>query len=164
MSRVVVAAVLAAMLLAGCGGEPGPVTKDRYVADADEVCAEFRERFAAGTTDPATPQEIVRSADALADRYGEFVDRIQDIRLPTDPAERRGAAAYVAELRRNEPLLRRLRSAAQRFAAASEGDDRQALTQAGIEVRSALDAFRAGQARADRRALAYGFSVCGNLS
>ncbi len=158
------AAVLAAMLLAGCGGEPGPVTKDRYVTEADEVCAGLRERFAASTTDPTTPQEIVRSADTLADRYAEFVDRIDAIRLPTDPAERRGAAAYVAELRRNEPLVRRLRSAAQRFAAASDGDDGQARTQAGIEVRAALDAFRAGQVRADRRALAYGFNLCGNVS
>ncbi|HVL31465.1 MAG TPA: hypothetical protein VM299_04465 [Solirubrobacteraceae bacterium] len=164
MRRAIAAAALAAVLLAGCGGESETVTKDRYITRADEVCASLAEGFAAGAADPTTPREIARSADVLADRYGELVDRIDDIELPTDPAARRGAAAYVAELRRNEPRARRLRAAAQRLVAAADGEDREALGRAGIEVRSALDAFRAGQARADRLALDYGFAACGNLS
>jgi hypothetical protein len=166
VSRTIAAAVLAAALLAGCGGgEPRTVTKDRYIVDADEVCAELGEGFAAGAAQgSATPRGIAREAEALADRYGELVDRIDEIRLPSDPADRRGAAAYVGELRRNVSLVRRVSSAASRFADLSDGGEEEQAAQAGIEVRQALDAFRAGQARADRRALAYGFNACGNLS
>ena len=164
MSRAIAAALVVAALLAGCGGgdEPRTVTKERYVAEGDNVCAGLSDRFArAGATDPETPLQIAESADVLADLYGELLDGLQDLRLPTDPADRRGAQAYVAATRRTDPLLERLRSSAQRFLAAAGATDSRELTQAGIGVRAALDAFRAAQAQADRRALDYGFNFCG---
>jgi hypothetical protein len=165
--RAIAAAALAVALLAGCGGagEPKTVSKERFVAEGDNVCASLSDRFAsAGATDPNTPAEVAKSADVLADVYGDLRERLSDIRLPTDPVQRRGAAAYVAAVRRTGPLLARLRAAARRFVAAAAADDGQQLAQAGVAVRSALDAFRAGQAQADRRALDYGFEYCGNLS
>jgi hypothetical protein len=166
MSRPIAAALLVAVLLAGCGGDDQPTTmsKQRYVAEGDVVCAGLTDKFAqAGATDPRTPQEIAQSADVLADLYGELRKGLQDIKLPTDPAERRGAAAYVAAVGRTDPALTRLRSSAQRFVTAADGDDARELAQAGNAVRAALDAFRAAQAQADARALDYGFDYCGNL-
>jgi hypothetical protein len=168
MSRAIAAAVLVAMLLTGCGGggddQPKTMSKDRYLAEGDLVCARLTDRFArAGATDPQTPQDVVQSADVLAGLYGELRKGLQDIRLPTDPVERRGAAAYVAAIRATDPTLVRLRSSAQRFVAAAGADDARELAQAGIAVRAALDAFRAAQAQANRRALDYGFDSCGNL-
>ncbi|MGI9099175.1 MAG: hypothetical protein ACR2H2_11935 [Solirubrobacteraceae bacterium] len=166
MSRAIAAALAAATLLAGCGGdgEPKTVTKERYVAEGDNVCARLGDRFArAGATDPQTPQQIAESADVLADLYGKLLDGLQDITLPTDPADRRGAEAYVAAVRRTDPLLAGLRSSAQRFVTAAGAADTRELTQAGIAVRAALDALRAAQAQADGRALDYGFNYCGTL-
>lgn len=166
MSRSIAVALLVAALLAGCGGEDEPKTmsKARYTAEADVVCAGLTARFAdAGATDPQTPEEIEQSAAVLADLYGDLRKGLQDIRLPTDPAERRGAAAYLAAVGRTDPALARLRSSAQRFVAAAQGNDSAELAQSGNAVRAALDAFRAAQAQAERRALAYGFNHCGNL-
>jgi hypothetical protein len=165
--RPIAAALLVAVLLAGCGGDDQPkiVSKERYVAEGDVVCAGLTGKFAeAGATDPRSPQEIAQSADVLADLYGELRKGLQDIKLPTDPVERRGAAAYVAAVGRTDPALARLRSSAQRFVAAAGNDDRRELTAAGNAVRSALDAFRAAEAQADGRALDYGFNYCGNLN
>lgn len=167
MSRATAAAVVVAVLLAGCGGsgEPKNVTKERYVVEGDNVCAGLGDRFArAGATGPRTAQQIAASADVLADLYGELLNGLRDVRLPTDPADRRGAEAYVAAVRRTDPLLARLRSSARRFVAAARGTDTRELTQAGIAVRAALDAFRAAQAKAGQRALEYGFNYCGNLN
>ena len=167
MSRAIAAALLVIVLLAGCGGDDKPktMTRERYVAEGDVVCAGLTAKFAAaGETDPRTPQEIAKSADVLADLYGELRKGLQDIALPADPADRRGAAAYVAAVRRTDPALTRLRSSAQRFVAAADANDPRELAQAGIAVRAALDAFRAAQAQADGRALDYGFDYCGNLN
>jgi hypothetical protein len=165
--RPIAAALLVAALLPGCGGDDQPKTmsKERYVAEGDVVCAGLTDKFAqAGATDPRTPQEIEQSADVLADLYGQLRKGLQDIKLPTDPAERRGAAAYVAAVGRTDPALARLRSSAQRFAAAAGNDDRREVAATGNAVRAALDAFRAAQTQADRRALDYGFNYCGNLN
>jgi hypothetical protein len=166
MRRLIAAALIAAGLLAGCGGsdEPTTMSKARYVAEGDNVCAQLTDRFTqAGATDPRTPQDVMQSADVLANLYGELRQGLQAIKLPTDPAERRGAAAYVAAVRGTDPALARLRSSAQRFVAATGTKDRGELAQTGNGVRSALDAFRAAQAQANRRALDYGFDYCGNL-
>jgi hypothetical protein len=168
MSRAIAVAValLAAGLLAGCGGsdEPTTMSKARYVAEGDNVCAKLTDRFAtAGATDPQTPQQTAQAADLLANLYGELSQGLQAIKLPADRAERSGAAAYVAAVRRTDATLASLRASAQRFVAAADAGEPGELAQAGNAVRSALDTFRAAQAQADRRALDYGFDYCGNL-
>jgi hypothetical protein len=167
MSRSIAAALLVVVLLAGCGGndEPKTMSKARYIVEGDLVCAELTGRLAdAGAADPQTPEAIRQSADTLADVYGDLRQGLQDIRLPTDPAERRGAAAYLAAVGQTDPALARLRSSAQRFVAAAQAKNSRELTEAGNAVRKALDTFRAAQAEANTRALAYGFQQCGNLS
>ena len=168
MTRLIAAALLAAALLvAGCGGDDGPQTqtKDGYIAEADDVCAQLAQRFQeAGETDPQTPEQIADSADVLAELYGDLLGGLQDVRLPALAADRRGAAGFVAGVRRTDRLLDDLQASAQRFVQASLGTDPRELTQAGIAVRGALDAFRAEQAATDRLALEYGFNVCGGLN
>ena len=167
MRRLIAAAVIAAALLAGCGGGDGPETqtKDNYIVEADDVCAQLSQRFQeAGDTDPQTPEQIADSADVLAELYGDLLDGLQDVRLPALAADRRGAAGFVAGVRRTGRLLDGLQASAQRFVQASLGTDPRELTQAGIAVRAALDAFRAEQAGTDRLALVYGFNVCGGLN
>ncbi len=168
MTRLIAAAAIAAALLGGCGGgDDGPdvQTKDSYIAQADDVCAKLAQRFQdAGETDPQTPEQIAQSADVLADLYGDLLGGLQDVRPPAAAEPRRGAAAFLAGVRRTDGLLDDLQASAQRFVDASNGQDARELTAAGNAVRTALDAFRAEQAATDRLALEYGFDVCSGLN
>jgi hypothetical protein len=152
-------------LLSGCGGgDEGPQTKEGFILEADGVCDDFLGEFAdAGADDPGTAKEVADANKVLADVYERFSDRISEVRLPDAPAARRGAAAYVNSVKRSEPLLDGLRSAADQFLAAAQGTDARALTTAGNNLRSALDRFRASRAQSDTLAVSYGLSLCGNL-
>jgi hypothetical protein len=165
-----VAALVAAALLAGCGGDDGgnssgPVTKELYIAQGDEVCAGLQERFeTAGASDPQTPKQIVDSANVLGDLYGDLFDGLKDIELPARAADRTGAADYISGVGRTDAQLAELKSTADSFADAVDAKDKRKIESAGQAVRSALDAFRAEQAKANQAAIVYGFNLCGNLN
>gem|GEM_PF-1528846 len=170
MRRAVAAALVAAALLAGCGGasggEPAIATKDDYIAAGDEVCAGLITRFNdAGATDPKTAKDIVESADVLSDLYGDLLDGLGGLKLPQGAAARKGATDYVTAIKRTSALLGPLRTSAKAFEQATDArkKDPAAIAQSGNDVRKALDAFRASQAQANQRALEYGFNLCGNL-
>jgi hypothetical protein len=151
-------------VLAGCGGDDGPQTKEGFILEADGVCEDFLGEFAdAGADDPTTPKEVADANRVLADTYERFGERIAEVRLPAAGAARTQAQAYVNSVRRSAPLLDRLRSTADDFLAASRGQDTRALTVAGNNLRSALDAFRANRAESDTLAVDYGLNLCGNL-
>jgi hypothetical protein len=151
-------------LLSGCGGDDGPQTKEGFVLDADGVCEDFLGEFAdAGADNPGTAKEVADANKILADTYERFSERIADVRLPDTGAARTGAQAYVTSVRRSEPLLGKLRATADDFVEAARGKDARALTTAGNNLRSALDAFRANRAQSDTLAVDYGLNLCGNL-
>jgi hypothetical protein len=164
------AALTAAVLLAGCGGgggsdTPKVVTKDLYIAQADEVCAGLSERFnSAGASDPTTPKQIADSANVLADLYGDLAGSLKKLKLPTRNADRVGAQLYLTSVGDTNALLGQLRSSADSFVAAVAAKNRRKIESTGNDVRSALDEFRAAQAQANTRAIAYGFNLCGNLN
>jgi len=151
-------------LLAGCGGDDGPQTKEGFISEADGVCEEFLDEFAeAGADNPTTAREVADANRVLADTYERFSERIAEVRLPAAGAARTQAKAYVDSVRRSDPLLDRLRAAAQAFLEAAEGSDARALSSAGNTLRQALDAFRAARSASDRLAVDYGLNLCGNL-
>jgi hypothetical protein len=165
--HAIAAALLAAAVLAGCGGSDAPkiTSKDDYIAAGDKVCSSLGDRFAtAGATDPQTPKEIVDSADVLANLYGDLINGLQDIKLPPNATDRRGATAYVNAVKRTRPALVTLRSSAQALQAAVDAKDARKVTAAGSDVRKALDAFRSAQAQGNQRARDYGYVLCGNLN
>jgi hypothetical protein len=166
--RATAAALAAAVLLAGCGGggdEPKVVSKDLYIANGDDVCASLTARFEdAGSSNPNTPKEIVDSANVLADLYGDLLKKLKDLKLPSRPAARIGAEQYVTAIGRTDALLAGLQSSAKSFEDAVDRKDQRKVGTTGNDVRSALDAFRAAQAGANQRAIAYGFNLCGNLN
>ncbi|MBW3653858.1 MAG: hypothetical protein KY433_09760 [Actinobacteria bacterium] len=163
--RTLTAALLVTVLLAGCGGDDaGPQTKEGFISAADAVCEDLFSEFSqARSAQPRTPQEIADANDRLADTYERLADRLSDVRLPESGPARTQAQAFVASVRAAEPVLDRLRAASRRFVEAARAGDRQAVAQAGNDVRSALDAFRAARARSDRLAVRYGLDFCGNL-
>lgn len=157
--------LLAAVLLAGCGGaDRAPQTREGFISAADGVCEDLFSEFAAvREREPQTPQEIATANEELADTYEKLADRLARVRLPEERAARRDAQAFVASVRGTVPLLEELRAASARFLAAAGADDRRALAAAGNELRGALDRFRAARARSDRRAIDLGLTFCGNL-
>ena len=168
MTRPIAAVLAAAALLAGCGGgsdQPKTVTKDLYISEGDSVCSDMRDSFTgAGAANPQTPKEIAEAADVLATVYDDLLTRLQKVKLPTRAADRRGAVAYIAAVRRTRAPLDDLRASAEKLQKVADAKDRNAVAQTGTAVRSALDDFRAAQAQANQRALAYGFQLCGNLN
>lgn len=170
MRRPIAAALLAAAVavaVAGCGGgsdEPKTVSKDLYIAKADQVCAGLASNIRdAGAANPKTPKDITEASDVLADRYGDLLEKLQDLKPPTATADRRGATAYVASIARTDSHLGELRAAARGLEAAVDSKDKQRITTAGTAVQRALADFRSAQAQANQRALAYGFQVCSSL-
>jgi hypothetical protein len=168
--RAIAAALTAAVLLAGCGGgggsdTPKVVTKDLYIAQADEVCAGLGERFnSAGASDPTTPKQIVDSANVLADLYGDLLKGLKKLKLPSRAPDRVGAQLYLTSVDSTNALLGQLQSSSKSFVSAVDAKDKRKIASTGNDVRSALDAFRAAQAQANTRAIAYGFNLCGNLN
>ena len=161
---LVLAIVGALALLSGCGGDDGPQTKEGFILDADGVCESFLGKFEeAGSRNPGTAKEIAEANRVLADTYERFSERMAQVQLPDSGAARTQAQAYVQSVRSSGPLLDRLRATADDFLQAAGGRDRQALTEAGNDLRIALDAFRANRAQSDRLAVDYGLNLCGNL-
>ena len=163
--RSLTAVLLAAALLAGCGGgDDAPQTKEGFIAAADKVCQDLFSDFAQASSDePDTPQEVAAANEELADLYDRLSARLGDVPLPEEGAARTQAQAFVSSVRAAVPLLENLRAASARFVRAVEAEDREAATRAGSDVRTALDAFRAARAESDRRAIRYGLTFCGNL-
>lgn len=153
------------VLLGGCGGDdPGPQTKEGFIAAADNVCEGAFSKFAQASQGQAkTAQEVAAANEKLADTYEQLADSLDAVPLPEAGAARTRAQAFVRSVRATEPVLEKLRAASTRFVDAAEGNDRQALAQAGNDVRTALDAFRSARAASDRLAIAYGLNFCGNL-
>ena len=162
--RSLTTVLLAAVLLAGCGDDPGPQTKEGFISAADDVCQELFSDFArASSNEPDTAREVADANNELADLYERLADRLEDVPLPESGAARTGAQRFVTSVRAAVPLLENLRAASARFVEATEARDRTAATRAGNDVRNALDAFRAARAESDRRAIRYGLTFCGNL-
>jgi hypothetical protein len=165
MRRSLTALVLAAALLAGCGGgDDAPQTKEGFISAADSVCEDLFSQFAqASSGQPTTPQDVADANNELADTYEELADRLDEVPLPDTGAARTQAQAFVSSVRAAEPRLVELRAASKRFVDAAEAENRAAITKAGNDVRAALDAFRSARADSDRLAIEYGLNFCGNL-
>ncbi len=162
-----IASIVAASAVLGCGGggdDRGPQTKEGFISAADGVCEALFSEFAqAREEQPETARDVAAANNELADTYEKLADRLDEVRLPDEGSARTQAAAFVRSVRSAEPLLADLRTSSKRFVDAAKAQDRQALTDAGNDVRSALDGFRSARADADRRAIAYGLNFCGNL-
>ena len=164
LALVVVLLVGGLALLGGCGGDDAPQTKEGFILEADGVCETFVDEFTeAGAQNPGTAKEVADANKVLADLYERFGKRISEVRLPAAGAARTQARAYIDSVRRSEPLLDRLRGAADAFLQAARSNDAQALSAAGNNLRQALDAFRASRSTSDRLAVEYGLTLCGNL-
>ena len=156
--------LVVALSSGGCGGSDAPKTKEEFIAEADTVCERLAASFAkAGSTNPQTPDEIGTANSVLAELYDDLARDLSDLTAPPGTAGA-GARDYIAAIQRSDTLVQRMKATSLELATAAHGRDPRRLAKAGNDLRSALDAFRAARAEADRLAVDYGFNTCGNLS
>ena len=156
--------VLATALLAGCGGDDSPQTKEGFISAADGVCEDLFSEFAQlSSGQPTTPQDVADANNQLADTYEKLAARLDKVPLPEKGAARTQAQAFVRSVDAARPQLVKLRAASMRFVDAAEAENRAAITKAGSDVRAALDGFRSARASSDRLAIELGLNFCGNL-
>ncbi|MEX2644981.1 MAG: hypothetical protein WD249_01840 [Gaiellaceae bacterium] len=74
-----------AFLAAGCGGgEAGGLTKEEFVAQLDQICADFNAKQEE-IGDPESLEDIVEQGPRVQDEFEAAIERIRDLGDP--PAE-----------------------------------------------------------------------------
>jgi hypothetical protein len=80
--RAAAAAVVVAVLAAGCGGSSAP-SRASYGKDVDRICATLEDRVDAVQRDrPSTPDELVAFADKLARTLDDGVRELKAVDRP----------------------------------------------------------------------------------
>ena len=93
------AAVVVAVLAAGCGGSSVP-SRASYGKDADRICETTEQRIAAIQRDkPSTADELITYADKLARILGDGVRELKAVKRP-DGADGDKAQQWLAALQR----------------------------------------------------------------
>lgn len=150
-------ALLAAVLIAGCGGggddestetapvttteEPVALSKEELIAQGDAICAEVN--AAVGTIDSGAAETSAPAGQA-ADLYSSMVDSLKNLGTPR---ESDGYAEFSAAA---DALL----TAEDEVGLASDRGDTAGLEAAEANASSALESFQAA-------AQEYGFEACG---
>lgn len=84
LARIVGVALFVSLLLAACGG--GGLSKEEYIAQADEICAEAEQRVAEAPqpTDPAQAESYANELEAITEGY---IAELRELEPPEDDAE-----------------------------------------------------------------------------
>jgi hypothetical protein len=148
-----VAAVLAAAAVAGCGGDDsGELTKDDYIAQADQICADFNET---ANADQEEFQSLLDQGDfeAAADNFDQTAAdseaALAELEALEPPAEDQATIDEWLAILNEQPAL------AEEFSTALRAQDVQAINALGPEVQR-LDAD------SDAIADEYGMVDCGS--
>jgi len=145
---------LAALAIAGCGGDDGDTTtpvaspaettsalsKEELVAQGDAICAEVN--AAVGTV---ASTDATGSASQAADLYSGMVERLKDLGAPSDDTS--GYPEFIA-------AAEGLAQAESDVQLAAERGEAEGLATAESEASSALSSFQSA-------ATSYGFEQCG---
>ena len=148
-----VGALLAAAVFAGCGGDDsGELSKEDYIAQADEICAEFNE---SSTADQEEFQALLDEGDfeGAADSFDQTAAdseaALADLEALVPPAEDQATIDEWLAILGEQPVI------TAEFSAALRAQDFDAINAIGPEV-EALDA------ESDAIADEYGMVDCGS--
>jgi hypothetical protein len=104
------ALVVAALVLAGCGGGTKRLSREELAARASKICIDQAKTIAEIPRGPANPVNATGYLGALLSVYEEAVKQFHELEPPRD--EEATYRAYLRELDRNADILRTLRAAA----------------------------------------------------
>jgi hypothetical protein len=153
---------IVALGLLGCGGGDDGPTKDDFISKADEICKDVRaEGEAIDKSDPKTPQELVQYADRADKFIAGGLERIKDIELPKDSADREGAQAYVDQLEKSGNGVEQLKTDAGELQQAVEANDKAQVQSVGEQLKQTAQEVKDAGNEADKLATDYGMKECG---
>ena len=153
--RIAAAVPLAALAIAGCGGDDKP-SKEEFVAEADKVCADLEKQSEElQQSEPDNVQEIVDFTKKARTTAQDAVKRIRALEVPEgadgDKAKEWQAAVTAEAENQLIPALDDLQKAA-------EANDEKALVEAAQNIEQ-LEATRS-----DKLANELGMKNCGDES
>jgi hypothetical protein len=155
------AILVAAALLAGCGGggDDGNgakiETKADFIAAADKICVARDARSRDLTKEAGT--DIGRLSRELAETYEDSIAKIEALALPPGAA-RAGAAKYVQSVSAMRKPVQRMKTSA---ADVEQADDVAELKAAGAQLQVNVNTVQAIGDVADQNARQYGMKSCG---
>lgn len=157
-------ALLAALVVAGCGGgadKPVVVkSKADFVKAADKICVERDKRstkLAKSSDNKANAAQI--TAD-LGDIYADAVAKLRALPLPPG-ADRAGARKYIAAVADMQKPVARMKAAAASLEAAIDAKSAQRIETGAKQLQLSVNTVQAISDLADQDARAYGFHNCG---
>jgi hypothetical protein len=160
-SRPLCAVLLAATLLAGCGGgdDAGTVeTKADFAAAADKICVE-RDTSASKLGAVQSDADLGRLSGELARIYEKAISELESVSLPAGSA-RAGAEKYVrATVALRQPVARMATASTNLQSAAAKSAG--ALKEAGVQLQTSVNTVQALGGVADQAARDYGMRNCG---
>jgi len=161
-SRLLCAACLAALALAGCGGggdTADVTTKADFVAAADAICVK-RDEASAKLSSAQTAADLARLSSQLAEVYDTAIKELQAVELPPGGA-RAGAERYVRATVALSRPVQQMEDASAKLDAAAKAKQAGSLKEAVEALQRSVTAVQGLADAADQAARDYGMHKCG---
>ena len=163
-SRLLCAACLATLALAGCGGggdddAANVKTKADFVAAADAICVK-RDEASAKLASVQTDADLARLSSQLAAIYDTAIKELQAVELPPGDA-RAGAERYVQATVALSRPVQQMEDASAKLDAAVKTKQAGSLKEAGEALQHSVTAVQGLADAADQAARDYGMHKCG---
>jgi hypothetical protein len=162
MRRLLASAAVAALGLiglVGCGGGDD-TSKEDFIAEADKVCKDVdtKGRSLTSTTTAQGVADVIAKSGELLD---EGIRRLDEVPLPSDDQDRKGAEAWLNEAQKLQPIGDQFKQQADKLSEAAKSNDQATVNAATQEIqRTKEDAAKISQ-RSDELAKDYGLKECG---
>lgn len=144
----------------GCGGGDDP--KQDFITKADAICADLQpESKALDKSDPKTPKDFVKYARRGQKLRDDAVARLDSVPLPSNEEDRKGAEAYIAQVKKASPLVDQLTDGALALQQAVVAKDRDQLQQVNAQLQRTSQEIRNAGKRVSKLTQDYGLKKCG---
>jgi hypothetical protein len=125
--RIAAALPLAALAIAGCGGDDKP-TREEFAESANKICQDLeKETTELQKTNPESPEQFVDLAEKVRSATQETVDEVGDLETPEGDA---GEKAQEWKDALKDEAENELLPALDEFKSAAESGDRQQIAEA----------------------------------
>jgi molecular chaperone GrpE (heat shock protein) len=121
---------VAALAMAGCGGDDGP-TKEEFAKNADKVCADLQKQTESIEANPQTPKEVEEFAAELRTTAESASKKVKELELPGGDAEAKAKEWQDAVAKQSE---QRLIPALDKLESAAKEKDAQGMVSAAQEI------------------------------
>jgi hypothetical protein len=160
-ARLLCAALMAAILVAGCGGGDSAKIENKadFVAAADKICRE-RDASAVKLSRVQSDADLGRLSGQLAKIYEKAIAELESVSLPPGSA-RPGAEKYVRATVALRKSVQRMSAASSKLQSAAADKRAGELKDAATQLQTSVNTVQALGEVADQAARTYGMHNCG---